>query len=159
MKQLMPQECPILFIYLTWALYLAGLVYFPLRGEPLLMVGWLFAFPLALWGYIRAFPRLSQLLGYGRVSDVAATDTPQSKQVVTMYSSLACPFCPIVERRLRDLERKMGFEFRYVDVTLKPELVRGKNIRSVPVVEVGDQRLVGHATTQELAKLISGASG
>ena len=159
MKQLLPQECPLLFLYLTWALYLAGLIAFPIRGELLLAGAWLVAFPLALWGYVRVFPRISQLLGYGRVDDVAASDTPQLKQTVTMYSSLGCPFCPLVEGRLRELEKKMGFELRYVDVTLKPALALGKKIRSVPVVEVGDRRLVGHATTQELAKLIAGDSG
>ena len=159
MKQLMPQECPLVFLYLTWALYLAGLIFFPVRGDLLLAGGWLVAFPLALLGYGRVFPRISQLLGYGRVDDVAASNTPQLKQPVTMYSSMGCPFCPLVEGRLRELEKKMGFDFRYVDVTLKPALVRGKKIRSVPVVEVGDRRLVGHATTQELANLISGGSG
>jgi glutaredoxin len=132
------------------------LVYLPVRGELLFAAVWLVAFPLALWGYVRVFPRISHFLGYGRVEDVAAANTPQSKQLVTMYSSLGCPFCPLVEKRLRALEKEMGFEFTYVDVTLKPELVRGKNIRSVPVIEVDDRRLVGNATTQELANLIAG---
>lgn len=132
---------------------------FPTSGGTAVRGVWLFGFPLALWGYIRVFPRISQILGYGPVSDVTATITPQSNQTVTMYGSLACPFCPIVERRLRDLEEKMGFEFKYVDVTLKPELVLGKNIRSVPVIEVDDRRHVGHATTLDLANLISGDSG
>lgn len=156
MKQLLPQECPLIFLYFTWALYLAGLIFFPVRGELLLAGAWLFAVPLAVWGYVRVFPRISHFLGYGRVDDLAATNTPRSGQTVTMYSSLGCPFCPLVEKRLRALEKDMGFEFRYVDVTLKPELVRGKGIRSVPVIEVDGRRLVGHATTQELASLIAG---
>ena len=158
MKPLLPQQCPIVFLYVTWALYLAGLVYFPLRGELLLTGAWLVAVPLAVWGYGRIFPHISQLLGYGRVDDVVAGNAPQSKQTVTMYGSIGCPFCPLVEERLRELEKAMGFELRHVDVTLKPDLVRGKGIRSVPVVEVGDRRLVGLATTQDLAIIIAGDS-
>ncbi|MFQ5690706.1 MAG: glutaredoxin family protein, partial [Gemmatimonadota bacterium] len=69
---------------------------------------------------------------------------------------LGCPFCPLVEGRLRTLAEEMGFEFEHVDVTLRPELVRTKRIRSVPVVEVGDRRLVGNATSRELVDLIAG---
>lgn len=157
MKPLMPQECPLAFLYLTWALYAAGLIYFPVRGDFVLAGAWLIALPLALWGYVRVFPRISRVLGYGRVDDVPASEPSRSSRTVTMYGSLGCPFCPIVEERLRGLREEMGFELKHVDVTLKPELVRAKKIRSVPVVEVGDRRLVGHATTQELAALITGA--
>ncbi len=156
MKRLLPQECPLVFLYLTWALYGAGLIYFPVVGEWMLGGVWLIAVPLALWGYGRIFPRISQYLGYGPVDDVAASRLPPSRQTVTMYGSLGCPFCPIVEERLRVLETGMGFELRHVDITLKPELVRSKGIRSVPVVEVDDRRIVGHATTQELVDLIAG---
>jgi glutaredoxin len=157
MKALLPQECPLLFLYLTWALYVTGLIYFPMRGEWAPAGAWLVVFPLALWGYVRIFPRISQVLGYGRVDDVAALRTSRSSpKTVTMYSSLGCPFCPIVEERLRALEVELGFELTHVDVTLKPGLARAKKIRSVPVVEVEDRRLVGHATTQELAILIAG---
>ena len=158
MKQMLPRECPLAFLYLTWALYLAGLIYFPIGGELLLAGTWLFAFPLALWGYVRVFPSISQFLGYGRVDDVAATVSHSSSETVTMYSSLGCPFCPIVEERLRALQMEMGFELTYIDVTLKPDLIRSKGIRSVPVVEVGARRWVGHATTRELAELIAGES-
>lgn len=156
MKALLPQECPLAFLYLTWLLYAAGPVFFVVRGEPILAGVWLVAFPLALWGYVRIFPGISEFLGYGRVDDEAAPASALSSEAVTMYGSLGCPFCPIVERRLRELEGEMGFEFRYVDVTLKPELALAKKIRSAPLVEVGDRRWVGHATTQELARLITG---
>lgn len=156
MKRLLPQECPLAFLYLTWALYVAGLVYFPLRGEGVAAVVWLFALPLGLWGYVRAFPRISRFLGYGRVDDVPAPEARQAAGKVTMYGSLGCPFCPLVEGRLRTLAEEMGFEFEHVDVTLRPELVRTKRIRSVPVVEVGDRRLVGNATSRELVDLIAG---
>lgn len=153
---MLPQECPVAFLYLTWALYMAILLYLPIRGQWILAGGWLVAFPLLFWGYVRIFPRISRFLGYGRVDDLAASDPFPSSETVTMYSSLGCPFCPIVEARLRELKEEMGFELSHVDVTLKPGLARTKKIRSVPVVEVGDRRLVGHATTQELAGLIAG---
>ncbi len=74
-----------------------------------------------------------------------------------MYSSSGCPFCPIVERRLRDLQQEMRFELQHIDVTVRPGLVKAKKIKSVPVVEVGGRRLVGHATTRDLADLIGAA--
>lgn len=158
MKKLMPQECPLVFLYVTWALYPIGLVYFVIRGDLLGAGAWLLAFPLALWGYIRVFPRISGLLGYGRVDDVEAPPHAPTGATVTMYASATCPFCPIVEKRLRALQEEMGFDLRHVDVSLKPKLAREKGIRSVPVVEVGERRLVGHATSRELAELISGLS-
>lgn len=48
----------------------------------------------------------------------------------------------------------MGFELETIDVTLKPELLRRKGILAVPVVEVGGRRIVGHATSRQLADLI-----
>lgn len=182
MKRLMPQECPLAFLYLTWALYLAGLIYLPIRGEWMLAAAWLLIFPLAFWGYIRIFPRISRFLGYGRVDDVTASgdvttaddsigfddlasaeevtasSSPPHPGTVTLYTSLGCPFCPIIEERLLALQARMGFALTQVDVTMKPALVRAKKIRSVPVVEVGGRRLVGNATTQELARLVRGGA-
>ncbi len=42
-----------------------------------------------------------------------------------------------------------------IDVTLKPQTLMTKGIRSVPVVEVGEHRLVGNSTTEQLASLIA----
>ena len=154
---MMPQECRLAFVYLTGVLYVAGPIYFLVVGEPVAAVFWLIGFPLAYRAYTRVFPSISQLLGYGRVDDVPAPRVSPSSRAVTMYSSFGCPFCPIVEERLRALETEMGFDLEHVDVTLRPNLVREKKIRSVPVVEVDDRRLVGHATTRELAELIKGA--
>lgn len=174
------------FLLLTWVLYLGGLVYLGVRGDYLLAVGWLVGLPAGLWLYVRAFPRISHLLGYGRVDDVslpeslgegvgeraasgsAAREAREVRQArsprrsesapapeVVFYSAVACPFCPIVEERLDELRRRLDFRLRKVDVTLKPGLRKEKAIRSVPVVEVGDRRTVGHATTAELAALIT----
>jgi len=49
----------------------------------------------------------------------------------------------------------MGFTLKTFDVTLDPRTLLTKGIRSVPVVEVGDSRLVGNSTTEQLATLIA----
>jgi glutaredoxin len=154
MKQLMPQQCPMAFIYMTWAVYVAGLVYLPLRGDYGLALAWAAALPTVLWSYVRAFPRISQYLGYGRVEDVSASQLERSSAKVTMYGSAACPFCPIVRRRLDALREEMGFDLEYVDVTAKPGILTSKRIKAVPVVEVGGRQIVGHATSEQLSELV-----
>jgi predicted transcriptional regulator len=44
-----------------------------------------------------------------------------------------------------------------VDVTACPDILTRKEIRSVPVIEVGDQRIVGYATSEQIANLIVGS--
>ena len=56
---------------------------------------------------------------------------------VNFYSFFSCPFCPIVLARLHALQRQMDFVLTTIDVTLKPQVLATKKIRSVPVVEVG----------------------
>ena len=77
---------------------------------------------------------------------------------VQLYTGLGCPFCPIVKTRLQELQTRMGFSLTDVDVTLKPNLLISKGIRALPVVEVGDTRIVGNATSEQLAALIAGHS-
>jgi CBS domain-containing protein len=48
----------------------------------------------------------------------------------------------------------MDFTLEKIDVTFKPEILMRKHILTVPVVEVGSNRLVGNATTEELARLV-----
>ena len=67
----------------------------------------------------------------------------------------SCPFCPIVLARLQALQKHMGFTLKMIDVTLNPQTLVTKGIRSVPVVEVGEHRLVGNSTTEQLAALIA----
>jgi predicted DsbA family dithiol-disulfide isomerase len=74
---------------------------------------------------------------------------------VNFYSFFSCPFCPLVLARLRALQTQMGFAVNVIDVTLKPGILMAKGIRSVPVVEVGEHRLVGNSTTEQLAALIA----
>ena len=59
-------------IYLTWAIYAGGLVYFGWRGQWALAVFWLAGVPLFEWLYIHKFPSLSQSMGYGRIVDEGA---------------------------------------------------------------------------------------
>jgi glutaredoxin len=146
MKALLPQQCPLVFLYFSWALYIAGLIYFPWRGDYALAAVWLVVLPLAWWGYVQLFPRVAPLLGYGSVADEAPEAIEAGGGRVVIYSSVGCPFCPIVEKRLNALQEQMGFELQRIDVTLRPDLLRDKGIRGVPVVEVGKRRLVGHAT-------------
>jgi hypothetical protein len=63
-----------------------------------------------------------------------------------------------VKRRLEALQRKMDFTLTKIDVSFNPQLAMSKGIQSVPVVEVGKDRLVGNATTERLAQLIAGAA-
>jgi glutaredoxin len=109
--------------------------------------------------YIRVFPRLSQALGYGSVSDVAASRLPDAPGVtrVVLYTARACPFCPILKRRLVDLQPRLGFDLKVVDVTFRPNLVRAKGLRSVPVVEAGGRFLVGNATSAQLVSFLADA--
>jgi glutaredoxin len=77
---------------------------------------------------------------------------------VRLYTALGCPFCPVVKQRLIALSDQMSFPLKEIDVTLKPSLLAAKGIRAVPVVEAGERQLVGNATSEQLAALISGIS-
>ncbi len=158
MKRMLPQRCPIVLLYLTWVLYVAGLIVFLVEAQYVTALAWTLLVPAGVWAYVRFFPVISQYVGYGRVDDARAGEVGRGAASVTMYTSLGCPFCPIVERRLEALKSEMGFELRHVDLTVRPDLAKAKGIRSVPVVEVGDRRVVGHVTTRELAEHIRGAS-
>ena len=69
--------------------------------------------------YLRWFPRMSRWMGYGSVSDVPAAAVPVAAPWprVTFYTANVCPFCPIVRRRLADLQRQHPFEVDEIDVT------------------------------------------
>ncbi len=158
MKPLLPQRCPVALLYMTWVFYLGGFAYLAFRGGVVLAAAWLLALPAALWAYVRVFPHISGLMGYGNVDDVSVSSPRPSTAAVTMYGSAGCPFCPLVLGRLIALQQTMGFVLRYEDVTLRPDLARKRRILSVPVVEVDGRRLVGHATSEELEDLIVGAN-
>jgi glutaredoxin len=154
----MKPQCYIVSIYANWIIYIGGLAYLIFGKHDLLLAAvWLLFVPLFQWAYIRVFPSISSAMGYGRVDDQrTVTPTPVSATTrVRFYVALGCPFCPVVEKRLRALQLQMHFEIDKIEVTYHPELLSSKGIRAVPVVEVGDRRIVGHATTDQLAALIS----
>jgi len=144
-------------IYLSWALYAGGLVYFGWRGRWVPALVWLAAVPLVEWLYIRKFPSLSPSMGYGPIADECAEATGNAPVKVTLYTALGCPFCPLIEQRLEELRKRMGFTLEKIDVTLRPDLLAAKGIRSVPVVEAGARLLFGLVTTKELAAAIADA--
>lgn len=154
----MKQQCYLAMIYLSWVLLVGGLIFFIFEHRFLLALGWVLLLPLAMWGYIRAFPSLSQMMGYGRIQDEPARTESRSQTEVRLYTALGCPFCPIVKQRLSGLRERMGFQLEEIDVTLKPGLLAAKGIRAVPVVEAGSRQLVGNATSEQLAELISATS-
>jgi glutaredoxin len=154
----MKQQCYLAMIYLNWIVLAGGLVFLVFRGSYVLALAWLLLIPLAMWAYIRIFPSISQLMGYGRIDDQLAQGAGNVPAKVTLYTALGCPFCPVVKRRLIALREQMEFNLEEVDVTLKPGMLMAKGIRAVPVVEVGDCRLAGNATSKQLAELISAAA-
>jgi glutaredoxin len=154
----MEQRCTILNLYLNWLLYLGGATFFLVTGRYLLFFVWAFGTPLVQVAYVRLFPRLSKVLGYGSVTDVAATTAAPAPVSVTLYTAAGCPFCPIIEARLEALKNAMGFTLTKIDVTMRPDLLTAKKIKAVPVVEVGTVLRTGNLTSQELAALIGGSA-
>jgi glutaredoxin len=108
---------------------------------------------------VRWFPSISRSMGYGSVADTPAEAVPTSGTLpsVTLYTANVCPFCPIIRRRLAELQRRSGFEVREIDVTFRPEIVRAKGLRSVPVLEANGQLLVGNATSAQIAAFLEKA--
>ena len=157
----MQQRCYLAAVWLTWL------------GLPLLAivvgvrVGWAAAAAVLLAGavaqllYVRWFPHMSRWMGYGSVEDVPAGPAPISVgQVprVTLYTANVCPFCPILKRRLAELQRHIRFEVEEIDVTFRPDVIRAKGLRSVPVVEANGRLLVGNATSAQLADFLRSAA-
>ncbi|HET9780214.1 MAG TPA: glutaredoxin family protein [Candidatus Dormibacteraeota bacterium] len=143
---------------MAWLLYLGLIPVLLVSGQWLMLATWIVLAPTLMWLYIRSFPSISRFMGYGRVDDRPALIAPSSVDV-TLYTALGCPFCPIVKRRLTELQRSMGFRLHEVDVTARPDVLIRKGIWAVPVVEARGAMIVGHATSDQLANLISGRLG
>jgi glutaredoxin len=154
----MEQRCTILNLYLTWTLLFAVAAFFLLTERYLLLGAWMVGAVVFEAAYVRVFPRLSRVLGYGSVDDEAAGSLDHAPVDVTLYTAVGCPFCPIVEQRLEALRPAMGFTLTKVDVTMRPDLLSAKKISGVPVVEVGSVVRTGNLTSQELAEMIGGVS-
>ena len=159
--QFKEQQCNVAGLALSWIGYAAGLGYFSYQREWVAALLWMVGVPCLRWALFRFFPRISRFLGYGRIVDSFAAIPPlhanprAAPVAVNFYSFFSCPFCPIVLARLQALQKQMGFILKTVDVTFNPRTLLTKGIRSVPVVEVGDHRLVGNSTTEQLARLIA----
>lgn len=154
----MKQQCHISFVYGSWLILLCGFIIYLVRGNYLQAGLWVLFVIFFLWLYVRYFPRISRYMGYGSVEDHQPQDVQLAKTTVVFYTGLGCPFCPIVKRRLRELQQKMGFDLKETDVTLKPDLLIRKGIQALPVIEVGDSRWVGNATSEQLASFIANSS-
>jgi glutaredoxin len=151
----MKQQCHIAFVYGSWLILLCGLIFYLIQGNVLQAVLWVCFIALFLWLYVRYFPSVSRFMGYGSVADQLAKNIRPSHAKVTFYTGLGCPFCPLVKSRLHELQSKMGFELREVDITFKPDVLIAKGIRALPVVEVAEARWVGNATSEQLATFIA----
>jgi glutaredoxin len=153
----MKQECPLLLVWLTWLgipalALLVGLKSGWAAGLLVLAAG-----VVAEVTYLRWFPRMSRMMGYGPVDDVpaGAPATLAGRPRVTLYTASVCPFCPIMRQRLGSLREKLGFDLEEIDVTFRPELVRRKGFRSVPVLEAAGAHLVGNATSADLTAFLT----
>jgi hypothetical protein len=155
----MKQQCHIVFVYGSWLILVCGFLFILIEVNVLQAVLWACFVALALWLYVRYFPSLSRAMGYGSVADQPASDIQPSSTKVFLYTGIGCPFCPLVKRRLNELQSTMGFELDETDVTLRPDLLIAKGIHALPVVEVGAARWVGNATSQQLASFITSNSG
>jgi len=152
----MEQRCHLAMVWLTWLglpllAALVGLRTGVVAGLAVLAVG-----VVAQVLYVRWFPHISRSMGYGSVADSPAAAVPTSGTLpgVTLYTASVCPFCPIIRRRLAELQRQSSFEVREIDVTFRPEIVRAKGLRSVPVLEANGQLLVGNATSAQISEFL-----
>lgn len=153
----MKQQCHISMIYCSWAVYLGGMAVLAWRSEWAFAAAWLVCAPLFQWIYIRKFPDISSLMGYGEVTDENAPAEIPASTKVTLYTALGCPFCPLIDERLEELRKRMHFSLDKVDVTLRPDLLAAKGIRSVPVIEIDGKLLFGLVTSKELCEAIAKA--
>lgn len=138
-------------------LYTGGVVFFAYKHNWPVLLLWLVLLPVARWASLRLSSFTSKLRGQGSADDKLRSRLDKVQVEVAFYSHSGCPFCPIVKRRLEALQKEMDFTLTKIDLSFKPQVAANKGIRSVPVVEVGEDRLVGNTTTEQLAQLISHA--
>jgi glutaredoxin len=153
----MKQECNLGMVWVTWI------------GLPIIAIvmgiiqGWFVAVfvliigVLAQIGYIKVFPKISRLLGYGSVEDVTTESVQKIKipSKVILYTANVCPFCPIVKQRLIELQKNLGFQLNEVDITFKPNIIKEKGFRSVPVIENDGEYWNGNATSAQLISFLT----
>ncbi|HEV2493225.1 MAG TPA: glutaredoxin family protein [Terriglobia bacterium] len=140
-----------LFIFAT--LYAGGSAFLVYRGNWQTLLLWLVALPFARWVSLRLSPLTSKWRGSGSVADKLPSHVNEARVEVTLYSHNGCPFCPIVKCRLEALQKEMGFTLAKINLSIKPQLAESMRIKSVPVVEVGANRLVGNATSEQIGAI------
>ena len=157
----MKQQCTLTNLYfgvlMFTIFYIGGLDYYAYKRNWPVLLSWLVLLPWARWVGLRLYPLTSKGRGQGSGDDTLPSSVNRAHVEVAFYSHNGCPFCPIVKRRLEALQREMDFTLTQIDLSFKPQVAASKRIWSVPVVEVGRDRLVGNATTEQLAHLIAGA--
>jgi glutaredoxin len=159
--QFKEQQCNVVGLAVSWIGYAAGLGYFSYERQWVVALLWMVGVPSLRGAMFHFFPHISRFLGYGRIVDKFGPIPPPHANpraapvAVNFYSFFSCPFCPIVLARLHALQKQMGFVLKTFDVTLNPQTLMTKGIRAVPVVEVGDHRLVGNSTTEQVVGLIA----
>jgi len=155
------QQCGLTRLYFAVVMfsviYAAGIIFFAYRKNWLVLLLWLVGIPIARWASVRLSGLTTKLRGYGPLKDKLPSSVSKAPIEVAFYSHNGCPYCPIVKQRLEALQKEMGFTLTKTDLSFKPQVAASKGIRSVPVVEVGSERLVGNATTEQIAQLIAGA--
>jgi len=155
------QQCRLTNLYFSLLMFAilcaGGVVFFAYRRNWPALLLWLLLLPCARWAGLRLSPLTSKWKGQGSVDDKLPSNVNKAHVEVTFYSHNGCPFCPIVKRRLEALQKERGFTLTKIDLTTRPQLAESRRIKSVPVVEVGKERLIGNATTEQLAQLIAGA--
>ena len=154
----MKQQCHISFVYGSILVLAFGFIFYLIRGDYLQACFWVFFTAVFLRLYVKIFPSISRSMGYGSVADQPAKDLQPSNAKVIVYTGLGCPFCPLVKRRLIELQVKMDFDLKEIDITFKPDLLIAKGIRALPVVEVGKAHWIGNATSEQLANFIKNSS-
>ncbi len=108
----MEQRCNLLMVWLTWLGLPAIAILIGLRAGLVAGVTILVLGVVGQLLYLRWFPRISHAMGYGSVADSPAPEMPPGGHLpaVTLYTASVCPFCPILRRRLAELQRKTFFE-------------------------------------------------
>ncbi len=153
----MKQQCYLWNVWLTWLGIPALAIMMGILQSWWAGVFVLFAGILAQVLYVRIFPRISRSLGYGSVENVEASVPPEAKAIsrVVLYTANVCPFCPIVKRRLAELQSQLRFELEERDVTFRQDIIKEKGLQSVPVVEADGRYWVGNATTAQLVEFLT----
>jgi hypothetical protein len=146
----MKQQCTLTNLYfglLMFAiLYAGGVVFFAYRDNWPILVLWLPLLPCARWVGLWFSPLISKWRGQGPVDDKLPSSVTTAHVEVAFYSSERLSF-------LHDRETASGTFAKGDGFHAHEDRPYFQTTGSVPVVEVGKERLIGNATTELLARL------